>query len=465
MKGKISRDIFFYMMIISILPIFLIYLLNATLLDSYSLNKKKEELHKISTLLTEGDGNINIPRLKRESNIEVYFLNMEDRYQYRIDDDVRGILDDLDWADVEIGANIEKVYQKEQGINLLVNITKITNQMFLVITTPVSSVENSVKISREFYYYSFFLVAFLSLAVSYIFSNKVSKPIIRLEKNAKNISRLNFDEKVDIKTGNELESLGESINTMSEKLESAIGNLKNANTQLEIDLENERKLEIMRRSFISSVNHELKTPLAIMRVYAEGLLEGVACGEEIEEYCSTIVEEVENMEKIVKELLYFSEIEAGYKKAQMESFRIDSLVENVLENYSYDFKEKKVKLNFLLKNEEVYGDIKLVERVLENFFSNAVTYVPENGEIKITGTAKDGFLKIRIYNSGDKIPEDKINDIWKPFFKLDKARTRKYGGTGLGLSIVKKILDIHNSDYGVHNLADGVEFFFTLKKS
>ena len=196
-----------------------------------------------------------------------------------------------------------------------------------------------------------------------------------------------------------------------------------------------------------------------------GLLEGVAGGEEVDEYCKTIVEEVENMEKIVKELLYFSEIEAGYKKAQMESFRIDLLVERVLENYSYDFNEKKVKLNFLLKNEKVYGDIKLIERVLENFFSNAVTYVPKNGEIKIKGSSDRDFLKITVFNSGDKIPEDKINDIWKPFFKLDKARTRKYGGTGLGLSIVKKILDIHSSDYGVYNLRDGVEFFFTLKKS
>ncbi|WP_372714160.1 sensor histidine kinase [Ilyobacter sp.] len=465
MKGKISRDIFFYMMIISILPIFLIYLLNATLLDSYSLNKKKEELHKISKILTEGDGNIDIPRLKRESNVEVYFLNIEDRYQYRIDEDVRGILDDLDWNNVEIGVNFQKVYQKEQGINLLVNITKITNQMFLVITTPISSVENSVKISREFYYYSFFLVAFLSLLVSYLFSNKVSKPIISLEKNAKDIAQLNFDEKLDIKTGNELESLGTSINTMSEKLENAIDNLKHANTQLEIDLENERRLEVMRRSFISSVNHELKTPLAIMRVYAEGLLEGVASGEEVEEYCTTIVEEVENMEKIVKELLYFSEIEAGYKKAEMGTFRIDTLAKKILEKYSHDFKEKNVQVDFLISDISVDGDIKLIERVMENFFSNAVNYVPENGKIKIGGVSDGDSIKITVFNSGEKIPEDKINEIWKPFFKLDQARTRKYGGTGLGLSIVKKILDIHDSSYGVRNLIDGVEFFFTLKNS
>lgn len=465
MRGKISRDIFFYMMIISILPIFLIYLLNVTLLDSYSLNKKKEELHKISEILTEGNGNIDIPRLKRESNVEVYFLNMEDRYQYRIDNDVRGILEELELGNVKIGANFQKIYQKEQGINLLVNITKMTNQIFLVITTPISSVENAVKISREFYYYSFFLVAFLSLLVSYLFSNKVSKPIIRLEKNAKDIALLNFDEKVDIKTGNELESLGASINTMSEKLENAIENLKHANTKLEIDLENEKRLEVMRRSFISSVNHELKTPLAIMRVYAEGLLEGVASGEEVEEYCITIVEEVENMEKIVKELLYFSEVEAGYKKVEIASFRIDDLAKKTLEKYAYDFKEKKIHLDFLIGDVSVDGDVKLIERVMENLFSNAVTYVPENGEIKISGDSDGDSIKIRVFNSGEKIPEDKINDIWKPFFKLDQARTRKYGGTGLGLSIVRKILEIHESNYGVRNLRKGVEFFFSLKNS
>jgi signal transduction histidine kinase len=462
MKSKISRDIFFYMMIISIMPIFLIYLLNATLLDSYSLNKKKEELHKISTILTEGDGKVNIPRLKRERNVEIYFVDIEDRYGYRIDEDVMGILEESDWDKLKTGDSFQRMYQKDQGINLLVNVKRITSQLFIVITTPVSSVENSVKISREFYYYSFFMVVFLSLLASYIFSNKVSKPIIQLEENARNISQLDFKQKVYIKTGNELESLGKSINTMSEKLENAIDKLKNANIKLETDLENEKKLEVMRRSFISSVNHELKTPLAIMRVYAEGLLEGVAEGEEIDEYCATIVEEVENMEKIVKELLYFSEVEAGYKKPEISNFRVDILAKKILGKYSKDFKEKNINIKFLINEVSVNGDIKLIERVLENLFSNAVSHVFQDGEIEINGIVEKDKVKVSVFNSGENIPEEKINDIWKAFFKVDKARTRKYGGTGLGLSIVKKILEMHSSDYGVKNFSNGVEFYFTL---
>jgi signal transduction histidine kinase len=444
------------------MPIFLIYLLNATLLDSYSLNKKKEELHKISTILTEGDGKVNIPRLKRERNVEIYFVDIEDRYGYRIDEDVMGILEESDWDKLKTGDSFQRMYQKDQGINLLVNVKRITSQLFIVITTPVSSVENSVKISREFYYYSFFMVVFLSLLASYIFSNKVSKPIIQLEENARDISQLDFKQKVYIKTGNELESLGKSINTMSEKLENAIDKLKNANIKLETDLENEKKLEVMRRSFISSVNHELKTPLAIMRVYAEGLLEGVAEGEEIDEYCATIVEEVENMEKIVKELLYFSEVEAGYKKPEISNFRVDILAKKILGKYSKDFKEKNINIKFLINEVSVNGDIKLIERVLENLFSNAVSHVFQDGEIEINGIVEKDKVKVSVFNSGENIPEEKINDIWKAFFKVDKARTRKYGGTGLGLSIVKKILEMHSSDYGVKNLSNGVEFYFTL---
>jgi signal transduction histidine kinase len=444
------------------MPIFLIYLLNATLLDSYSLNKKKEELHKISTILTEGDGKVNIPRLKRERNVEIYFVDIEDRYGYRIDEDVMGILEESDWDKLKTGDSFQRMYQKDQGINLLVNVKRITSQLFIVITTPVSSVENSVKISREFYYYSFFMVIFLSLLASYIFSNKVSKPIIQLEENARDISQLDFKQKVYIKTGNELESLGKSINTMSEKLENAIDKLKNANIKLETDLENEKKLEVMRRSFISSVNHELKTPLAIMRVYAEGLLEGVAEGEEIDEYCATIVEEVENMEKIVKELLYFSEVEAGYKKPEISNFRVDILAKKILGKYSKDFKEKNINIKFLINEVSVNGDIKLIERVLENLFSNAVSHVFQDGEIEINGIVEKDKVKVSVFNSGENIPEEKINDIWKAFFKVDKARTRKYGGTGLGLSIVKKILEMHSSDYGVKNFSNGVEFYFTL---
>lgn len=462
MRSRISRDIFFYMMIIAILPIFLIYLLNATLLDGYSLNKKKEELYKISTILTEGNGQINIPRLKRERNVEVYFVDIEDRYGYRIDEDVRGILDESEWDKLKTGESFQRMYQRDQGINLLVNVKRITSQLFLVITTPVSSVENSVKTSREFYYYSFFLVVFLSLIVSYIFSIKVSKPIVQLEENARNISHLDFNQKVYIKTGNELESLGESINTMSKKLENAISGLKSANAELETDLENEKKLEVMRRSFISSVNHELKTPLAIMRVYAEGLLEGVAQGEEVDEYCAAIVEEVENMEKIVKELLYFSEVEAGYKQPELSYFRLDLLAKKVLGKYSQDFKEKNISMKFLIDEISANGDIKLIERVLDNLFSNAVSHVFKDGEVKISGVVEKDKIRVAVFNSGENIPQEKIDDIWKPFFKMDKARTRKYGGTGLGLSIVKKILKMHSSDYGVNNLPEGVEFFFTL---
>jgi signal transduction histidine kinase len=155
-------------------------------------------------------------------------------------------------------------------------------------------------------------------------------------------------------------------------------------------------------------------------------------------------------------------VEAGYKKPEISNFRVDILAKKILGKYSKDFKEKNINIKFLINKVSVNGDIKLIERVLENLFSNAVSHVFQDGEIEINGIVEKDKVKVSVFNSGENIPEEKINDIWKAFFKVDKARTRKYGGTGLGLSIVKKILEMHSSDYGVKNFSNGVEFYFTL---
>lgn len=464
MKTKISADIFKYMIIVAIAPILIIYILNVTLLDSYSIKMKWKELQSISETLTTGEGQGNISRIKREKNVEVYFFDREDRYSYKIDEDIRGAIDDIDWNSIPLGESYQRTYQRGQGISLLMNITRLTSNLYLVITTPVSSVQSAVRVSMNFYFYSFILMGILALIVSYIFSRKVSVPIIELDKKARSLSQLDFSEKIELTTGNEIESLGDSINIMSEKLEQAIETLKASNRELHHDLIEEKKLEDMRKSFISSVNHELKTPLTIMKVYAEGILEGVAEADEVDEYCATIVEEVENMERIITELLYFSEIDAGYKKPQIDPFDLTGLVQKILSKFHMDFVEKEIKINFLMDDITALGDMKLIERVIANFISNAITYVPQGGTIHLEGRPEGRDIRVLIQNNGEKIPENRLEDIWKPFFKIEESRNRKYGGTGLGLSIVAKILEKHSSDYSVKNLDQGVEFSFTLER-
>lgn len=463
MKRKLGTDLFKYMIVMAIAPILIIYILNITFLDSYSIKMKWKELNKISTSLTSGDGREDIPRIKREKNVEIYFFDKNNRYSYKLDEEVREALDDISWNDIKLSETEQLTYQKGQGISLLMNVTRLTSNLYLVITTPVSSVEAAVKVSMNFYLYCFLLMAMVSMVISYVFSKKVSVPIVELDKKAKSISNLDFSEKIALHTGNEIESLGKSINIMSERLEGAIETLKASNKELESDLIEEKKLEEMRKSFISSVNHELKTPLTIMKVYAEGLLEGMAEEDEVEEYCTTIVEEVENMERIITELLYFSEIDAGYKKPEIEPFNLTELGKKVLSKFKLDIVEKKIQINFQMDNLQVLGDIKLIERVVENFLSNAINFVPTEGRIDLIAERSGQDINIMIRNNGEKIPEERLEDIWKPFFKIEESRNRKYGGTGLGLSLVAKILEKHYSEYGVRNLDEGVEFFFSLE--
>ena len=338
----------------------------------------------------------------------------------------------------------------------------------IFIRSNYDNITESAMISSTFFAYVGAVSILIGSLIMYVVGVEFTKPILRLSQMTRDISNLNFDVHYNGKRQDEVGELGHSINVLSEKLEDTISSLKSANNKLKKDIKQKEKVEEMRQEFLSNVTHELKTPIALIQGYAEGLKDNIQGDEESRQfYCEVIMDEAAKMNNMVKRLLSLSELEFGDSKLQFDRFDIISVLNSVVGSMNMVYKQKNVISKMSdVKSCYVWADEYLVEEVITNYVSNALNHVEEdsNGEIIISICVKksDSVVRISVFNTGKPIPEEAIDRIWDKFYKVDKARTREYGGNGIGLSIVKAIMNSLNKECGVKNWDNGVEFWFEL---
>ena len=352
------------------------------------------------------------------------------------------------------------VPQNPQGINH--DISRADTVVFLRFN--LKSIEESSAIANKFLAYIGIIVIVLGTLAMFITSKIFTKPILELSRIAKKMTDLNFEVKYKVKSKDEISLLGESINTLSDKLETTITELKQANNELQTDIQNKNEIDEMRKEFLSNVSHELKTPISLIQGYAEGLKENINDDDESRDfYCEVIIDEANKMNQMVKKLLSLNELEFGNNQVNYERFDLVSLIRSVLSATDILFKQKEVTLYFEQKEPlYVWADEYLIEQVLTNYISNALHHSGGQKIIEIKIIPRDNNVRIAVFNTGENIPEEDLDKIWIKFYKVDKARTREYGGNGIGLSIVKAIMNSHNRECGVINRAVGVEFWFEL---
>jgi len=340
----------------------------------------------------------------------------------------------------------------------------LNNGDFVFISTPVIAIEESAAIANKFFFVTGLFTIITGLVIVFLFSGKFTKPILELNGIAQRMAKLDFSKKYPVTSSDEIGELGQSINSLSEHLERSITELRQANEKLLEDIEKERKIDDMRKEFISNVSHELKTPISLIQGYAEGLKVNVNESEEDKNfYCEVIIDESEKMNRLVKQLLDLSQIDAGYGCLNRTDFELCQLVNYVLRKNALLIKENKIQLQTELEKELVVNaDLERIEQILVNYLVNAVNHVDDRKIIRVKVEQDRDKARVRVYNSGTHIPEESIDKIWTSFYKIDKARTRSYGGTGLGLSIVRALQDLHHNGYGAANVENGVEFWFDL---
>lgn len=341
---------------------------------------------------------------------------------------------------------------------------QLDDNVNFLIRSPVESIRESVALSNRFLIYVGMGTLIICIGLVWYFSRRITKPIQELAELSDHMANLDFEAKYTSGGNNEIGELGDNFNRMSQKLEKAISELKQANNSLQQDIEQKEKMEQMRTEFMGNVSHELKTPIALIQGYAEGLKEGVNDDPESRDfYCDVIMDEAGKMNRMVKNLMTLNQLEFGNDKVEFERFNLTELIGGVLQSMDILSQQKDVKLIFREENPVyVWGDEFKIEQVVRNYVSNAYNHVNEEKIIEVKILREDGLAKVTVFNTGKPIPEEDVPRIWDKFFKVDKAHTREYGGNGIGLSIVKAIMESMHQQYGVKNYDNGVEFWFTL---
>ena len=340
------------------------------------------------------------------------------------------------------------------------------NQTIVIMSTPVAGLKESVNISNKFLIYVAVIGFFITVIITFLITKMITSPILQLAEISNKMGKLDFTARYMGNRSDEIQTLGQNMNYMSDRLKKAISKLQEANEVLKEDIKRKEAIDEMRKDFIANVSHELKTPIALIQGYAEGLNEGLCEDEESRKYYTEVImDESEKMNKMVKQLLTLSSLESGNSILHKENFNMTSLTEGVLSSISILIGEKNVEVDFdTSKDIFLYADEFKIEEVVTNYISNAIHHVNDNGTIKIDVSEDERNVYFSVYNTGNQIPEKDLPNVWEKFFKVDKAHSRSYGGSGIGLSIVKAIVEAHGGAVKVVNKSDGVEFGFKIPR-
>lgn len=377
--------------------------------------------------------------------------------------------DDIMYSNEKV--TIRKIQDKKNGINFILLSGTLNNGAEILIRMPITLIKESVEISNKFLYLIALMAVVLGgIAITWI-TERFTKPIEELNDIANKMAKLDFTKKYRIHDNNdEIDELGKSINTMSVKLEETIEKLRRNNMELERDIEEKSKIDEMRKQFISDVSHELKTPIALIQGYSEGLIENVNSDEESRKfYADVILDEAGKMDILVKKLLELMKLEYGEREFHDAKFDVVELIHEIIRNSKVMLEEQKIKVEFKEKEPVyVFADNFYIEQVIRNYFTNAIKNIQKvKGQKKIKISLQEQLeketVKVAVFNSGQPISEENLNRIWNRFYKVDKSRNRNSGGTGIGLALVKAIMNQYGTDFGVQNKKDGVEFYFEVK--
>lgn len=485
MKHSIRNDLLIIFMTIMAGTILLCWFLNSSLLGKYYLRNKQQMFRQAydSLNMAVGEGNIRsdsfeyeLQRLCGIYNFSVVVIDADSQLVQSAGSDadimINNLLDRVFLENTSSYKLIEQnehyvmeiVHSKRNGMTYIEMWGTLDNGNLFMTRSVMESIDESVQISNRFLAYVGLFAAVISGGLIWIITKRFTSPILSLTEISKRMANLDFEFHYIGKEKNEIGVLGMHMNQLSDKLENTISELKTANNELQKDIEKKEHIDEMRREFLSNVSHELKTPIALIMGYAEGLKEEINQDPESREfYCDVIMDEAGKMNTMVKKLLTLNQLEFGNDVVNMERFDIRELIANYLSSADILIKQSGVKIIF----EEtvpcyVWGDEFKVEEVFSNYFSNALNHVKNETEIVISITQHNDVVRIHVFNTGEQIPEEALPHLYEKFYKVDKARTREYGGSGVGLSIVKAIMESMHQEYGVANKENGVEFWFEL---
>lgn len=485
---SVRVKLFLVLCVVTILLVICLIAINSLVLENFYIYNKtntiKEVYNKINKYYKDPDLAINLEtELKKiafRNNFDILIQSDTDLILFSTNKDFLSSIEvakekyktyleerkNLLYSDAKM--TIRKIDDTSNSLNYILLYGKLDNGYSLYIRIPIAPIEESVRISNNTLIVIGIATVIISAFVASLISKRFTSPILQLNDITKKMAKLDFEQKYRINdSDDEINELGKNINTMSDKLESTIKQLRETNSELEKDIEEKSKIDEMRKQFISDVSHELKTPIALIQGYAEGLIENVNNDDESRKfYAEVILDESNKMDVLVKQLLELMKLEYGKREFNDEEFDVVELINEVIRKCNVMLEENQIQVIFDEKEPiYAYADDFYVEQVVTNYFTNAIKHAKEvNGkkQIKITIQNVKNKIRVSVFNTGDKIPEEDLTRVWGRFYKVDDSRNRENSGSGIGLSIVKAIQNNYQNEYGVQNLSNGVEFYFDI---
>jgi two-component system, OmpR family, sensor histidine kinase VanS len=350
----------------------------------------------------------------------------------------------------------------------VVYLNKVADNTFILTIFITERPEDITNILGAYNFTIYLVVIALAVVMSILVSRFISKPIVTIDNAAKEISNLNFDVVVQESQNVEVSSLSKSINTMAVNLKNTVQKLNQRNQEVTSLYEEQLDQIELRKKFISAISHELKTPLMVMNITAQGILDGIFDEEEQQVELQKILNEVGTLDSMIKDLLDVYKLDELRLDMDIEKVNLRSLTERQLENVDNLIQRYELELSIEAdRNVSVMASPKFMGMVISNILTNAIKYTPNNNKIDIKIHSIKDKIEYRVTNYGTTIPEELLENIWEPFFRVDESRTKntKSKGTGLGLYIVAETLKAHRFDYGIENVKNGVSIWFTAKKN
>lgn len=460
---KIRWKIFFLMFSVVLMIILGLIATNTIYLEKFYIKNKKEKLVELGQILIDPKYVIDFQNLEMHSNVAILIKRTDELYKL----EKEAVLPKEEINEIIVHLKNNEYVFKEITLldyrgKVLILFMPYMRDRYIEIITPLSFIQEGLEISTRYHLLIIVLALIIGSSMSFVFSKKMTDPILELKEITQRISLLDFNIKFEKERKDEIGELGYAINKMGGTLEKNIDEINKVNKKLMEDIENEKRLDKLRKEFIASVSHELKTPIAIIQGYAQGLMENIAETEEDRNfYCEIIVEESLKMDSLVKELLLITQMDSGYFKIEKEKVDLYQMIKDIRDKYSSKNREIKY---IGEKDIFTYCDEKYIDRVLENLVVNALKYSTGDREVTITVEDIENRYKVIISNESENLSEDDLENIWTPFYRVNKARDRD--GHGLGLAIVRGILENHKSNFGVYITEKNIiNFWFELEKS
>lgn len=455
-KNSLRYKIWLYLIIFSFSILIFLWLFQVIFLDTYYKWYKTNELIKTTEQITQTFSSENYEEMLDEishdkgvcielvQNGKLIYLsntfnkgclaNTKDTYNYK-----------KEFIESDSQSTRYTIKNPQFNNQTLILALKLGTNTSIYVSASLEPLDATVKILQSQLFYVTLIVIILSLIVSYFISKIISNPIIKINKKASLLAKGNYNVKFE---NSDIEEINELSNTLNYAC---------------VELS---KTEELRRELMANVSHDLKTPLTMIKAYAE-LIRDVTYKnkEKMDGNLNVIIEETDRLNLLVNDILELSSLQAN-DKLNIEEFDLNELIKTIIKRYDIWNEVEKYNIKYKeIKNITVKADKKRLEQVIYNLINNAINYTGDDKTVIVKVKNNDDNIRVEIIDTGNGIEEEELKYIWDKYYKVDKTHRRVQVGTGIGLSIVKNILTTHKFKYGVESkINKGTTFYFEIPK-